>query len=59
MTDKNRLTFREVEVIRKVGEDVYVTGGLKRGETISLSTVNNAIEGMLVRPIDKSGINAS
>jgi RND family efflux transporter MFP subunit len=59
VTDKNRLTFREVEVIRKVGEDVYVTGGLKRGETISLSTVNNAIEGMLVRPIDKSGINAS
>jgi RND family efflux transporter MFP subunit len=59
VTDKNRLTFREVEVIRKVGEDVYVTDGLKLGETISLSTVNNAIEGMLVRPIDKAGINAS
>ena len=57
--DKNRLTFREVEVIRKVGEDVYVTDGLKLGETISLSTVNNAIEGMLVRPIDNAGIDTS
>ncbi|MDC0067770.1 efflux RND transporter periplasmic adaptor subunit [Gammaproteobacteria bacterium] len=59
VTDKNRLTFREVEVIRKVGEDVYVTDGLKLGETISLSTVNNAIEGMLVRPIDNAGIDTS
>ena len=59
MTDENRLSFREVEIIREVGEDVYVTGGLKRGETISLSTVNNAIEGMLVRPVDKAGIDAS
>ena len=59
MTDENRLSFREVEIIREVGEDVYITGGLKRGETISLSTVNNAIEGMLVRPIDKAGIDPS
>ena len=59
MTDENRLSFREVEIIREVGEDVYITGGLKRGETISLSTVSNAIEGMLVRPIDKAGIDAS
>ena len=59
VTDKNRLTFREVEVIRKVGEDVYVTDGLKLGETISLSTVNNAIEGMRVRPIDNAGIDTS
>ena len=59
VTDKNRLTFREVEVIRKVGEHVYVTDGLQLGETISLSTVNNAIEGMLVRPIGKAGIDAS
>ena len=59
MTDENRLSFREVEIIREVGEDVYITGGLKRGETISLSTVSNAIEGMLVRPIDKPGIDAS
>ena len=59
MTDENRLSFREVEIIREVGENVYITGGLKRGETISLSTVSNAIEGMLVRPIDKPGIDAS
>ena len=59
MTDENRLSFREVEIIREVGEDVYITGGLKRGETISLSTVNNAIEGMLVLPIDKAGIDPS
>ena len=59
VTDENRLSFREVEIIREVGEDIYITGGLKRGETISLSTVNNAIEGMLVRPIDTAGIDAS
>lgn len=59
MTNENRLSFREVEIIREVGENVYITGGLKRGETISLSTVSNAIEGMLVRPIDKPGIDAS
>jgi multidrug efflux pump subunit AcrA (membrane-fusion protein) len=59
VTDENRLSFREVAIIREVGEDIYITGGLKRGETISLSTVNNAIEGMLVRPIDTAGIDAS
>ncbi len=58
VTDENRLQFRDVEVIRIVDEDVYVIDGFKRGETISLSTVNNAIEGMLVRPVDKAGFVA-
>ena len=58
VTDENRLQFRDVEVIRIVDEDVYVSDGFKRGETISLSTVNNAIEGMLVRPVDKAGFVA-
>jgi len=58
VTDENRLQFRDVEVIRIVDEDVYVIDGFKRGETITLSTVNNAIEGMLVRPVDKAGFVA-
>lgn len=43
------LSFRDIEVLRYVGEEVYVTSGIQAGERISLSTVNNAIEGMRVR----------
>lgn len=59
ITADNRLQFRDVEIIRIVNEDVYVTGGFERGETISLSTINNAIEGMLVRPVNEAGRAAS
>lgn len=45
----NLLSFRDVEILRYVGEEVYVTAGFDAGERVSLSTVNNAIEGMRVR----------
>ncbi|MDA0271792.1 MAG: hypothetical protein O3C68_00865, partial [Proteobacteria bacterium] len=59
ISDDNRLQFRDVEIIRIVNEDVYVTSGFERGETISLSTVNNAIEGMLVIPVNDAGLATS
>jgi RND family efflux transporter MFP subunit len=59
ISDDNRLQFRDVEIIRIVNEDVYVTSGFERGETISLSTVNNAIEGMLVIPVNDAGLAKS
>ena len=46
----DRLQFRDVEILRTVGEEVYINGGLNALETVCLSTVSNAIEGMLVRP---------
>ncbi len=51
---EDRLQFRDVDILRTVNEEIYVIGGFKVGETISLSTVNNAVEGMLVRPLDES-----
>lgn len=51
ISNENRLQFRDVEIIRIVDEDVYITGGLTAGESICLSTIDHAIEGMLVRPV--------
>ena len=51
ISNENRLQFRDVEIIRIVAEDVYITGGLTAGESICLSTIDHAIEGMLVRPV--------
>ncbi len=55
----NRLQFRDVEILRTVGEEVYITGGLNARETVCLSTVSNAIEGMLVRPAPAAEMQAS
>ncbi len=49
----NRLHFRDVDVLRVVDEEVYIRDGFEVGETVSLSTINNAIEGMQVRPVDE------
>lgn len=51
VTPENTLEFRDAEVLRIVEEDVYINGGLKPGELVCLSTLNNAFEGMLVQPV--------
>lgn len=51
INDNNNLEFRVVDILRTVGEYVYIRGGFEVGETICLSTVNNAIQGMTVRPV--------
>lgn len=53
----NRLQFRDVDILRVVGEKVYITGGFSRGETICLSTLSNAVDGMPVRPSGDSAGN--
>ncbi len=55
----NRIQFRDVEILRIVDEDVFISAGFSEGETISLSTLNNAIEGMQVRPVDEAGLVSS
>ena len=50
------LEFRDIDIMRTVGESVYVTGGIDAGEVISLSTVNNAIDGMRIRRTEVSSV---
>jgi RND family efflux transporter MFP subunit len=47
----NKLVFRDIDILRVVDEDVYIRAGLESGETVCLSTLSSAIEGMTVRPI--------
>ena len=47
----NSISFRDINILRIVEEDVYVAAGIAAGETISLSTISNAVEGMSVRPV--------
>lgn len=51
----NQLVFRDVDILRIVGEKVYIRSGFSAGETICLSTLSNAIQGMTVQPVDASG----
>ena len=48
---QNRLRFTKVEVIRPDGTDLLVSGGLKDGDRICLTTLAAPVEGMEVRPI--------
>ena len=56
---ENRLVFREVDILRIVDEKVYIRGGFGSGETVCLSTLNNAIQGMVVQPVSQPGVAAS
>jgi len=59
LSSENRLQFRDVDILRMVEEDVYITSGFKSGETICLSTVSNAVEGMLVEPVTETDVVSS
>lgn len=49
--EDNTVEFRDVDIARIIGEQVYLRDGLETGETVCLSTLNNAIQGMSVRPV--------
>ena len=49
--EDNTVEFRDVDIARIIGEEVYLRAGLETGETVCLSTLNNAIQGMSVRPV--------
>ena len=50
----NRLSFHDVNVLRHVREEVYISSGIRNGDTICISTVSNAVEGMEVRPVTET-----
>ncbi|MGY8643648.1 MAG: efflux RND transporter periplasmic adaptor subunit [Verrucomicrobiales bacterium] len=46
----DKLRFREVEILRREGDIVLVSGGLKEGDRLSLTELADMIEGRLVDP---------
>jgi RND family efflux transporter MFP subunit len=54
-----RLRFRQVVVLRKDREKVLIESGLSPGERVVISPIENAIEGMLVRPVSDFGRSPS
>ncbi|MYF31364.1 MAG: efflux RND transporter periplasmic adaptor subunit [Gammaproteobacteria bacterium] len=48
---ENRLSFRDVEILRSTGEVYYVRGAILAGEPICLSTLDGAADGQRVRPV--------
>lgn len=52
--DDNRLQFRDITILRSVAEEIYISDGIRPGELICLSLVNNAIPGMLVQPVTET-----
>ena len=48
---ENRLYFRDVDVLRVYRDEVFITGGLKPGELVSVSTLQTVVDGMRVRAL--------
>ena len=51
VADDGRLSFRDVAVLRRTGETLYLQGELESSEVICLSPLANATEGQRVRAI--------
>jgi len=47
--ESSRLSFREVEVARVVGDDVLISGGLQSGEIVCVTPLAAAVDGMEVK----------
>ena len=54
----NRLSFRDVEILRSTGDVHYLRGPVEAGETICLSALDNATAGQRVRPLDSAPVPA-
>ncbi len=50
---ESRLRFRDVEVLRRADEEVYISSGLQRGELVCISPLQSTADGMLVRLADE------
>ncbi|MEM7700013.1 MAG: efflux RND transporter periplasmic adaptor subunit [Verrucomicrobiota bacterium] len=46
----NRLRFREVSVVHREGDTVYIDQGLKEGDRLAVTELSRMIEGILVEP---------
>jgi len=49
----NRLHVRDVQVLRRASEQVFISGGLQRGELVCISPLQSTREGMRVRVADE------
>jgi multidrug efflux pump subunit AcrA (membrane-fusion protein) len=52
VVDDGRLRFRKVEVLRIDQEQVVIASGLSAGESICVSPLPGAVDGMSVRIVD-------
>ena len=57
--DDSRLRFHQVEILRTVGEEAYVSAGLSAGDRVCVSPIENAFEGMSVRTADDTPASES
>ncbi|MCK5912570.1 MAG: efflux RND transporter periplasmic adaptor subunit, partial [Desulfuromusa sp.] len=49
--EKNHLSLRAVEVLRRERQHILVKSGIKAGEKLVLTTLSGATEGILLRPV--------
>lgn len=47
----DRIHFRQVSLVRQEHDDVLISDGLKDGELVSISAMQTAVDGMLVKPV--------
>jgi len=52
--DDNRLRFRTVELLRVYGDEAFISGGLDKGELISISPLQAVVDGMRVEPLHEN-----
>ncbi len=55
--EENRMHFREVDIYRIDGENIYIEGGIKDNEWICISQPKTVVDGMKVTPITESEEN--
>jgi RND family efflux transporter MFP subunit len=55
---ENKLRFRQVEVLRVNGSNVYVGKGVAPGDRVCLSAMQSSMEGMLVRVVGQEVSNS-
>ncbi len=51
VNDEERLSFRDVEILRVYRDEVYVTAGLNAGERVVVSPLQTVVDGMRVKPV--------
>ena len=57
VNNENRLEFKKVETLRMINNQAIITGGLKAGDTVCVSTLRDAEPGMQIRTsIDPEGL---
>lgn len=58
VNDRNRIEFRQLEILRQERDRVLATGGVGDGERICISTLEAALDGMAVRVLEEPAAEA-